>query len=162
MADVARLAGRVSSGRGYLLRNLSRARADTFRHCSFGYSIGGRVRRACVAWRSCAQHSSFERRKCASLCHGRRGARSCGCPLDTSSGHWRRRPLHRPHLGAASTSPAVRRGKPQFPRVSAQGWACRYSATDWISCSRRFCATPCMMATLRMLLWNEDSCLRMY
>ena len=29
-----------------------------------------------------------------------------------------------------------------------------------ISGTRRFCATPCMTATLRMLLWNEASCFR--
>lgn len=43
-----------------------------------------------------------------------------------------------------------------------QGCASRYAATASISARRRFWATPCMTATLRMLLWKEASCFRTY
>src|SRR5579859_971569 len=47
-------------------------------------------------------------------------------------------------------------------RPQPQGWVSRKAATASMSLRFRFCATPCMIATLRMLLWNEASCFRTY
>ena len=77
-------------------------------------------------------------------------------------------------LRGATASADAQRGRGTWPDLSGrvggrlylqfvhQGCASRYSATDSISSTRRFCTTPCMTAIFRILLLNDPSCFNTY